>query len=75
MKPQEIFEHKMKWKPGFQLKVHSDIRWTVKDFCKHYFAKQNWELKEYTDVYEDTVMFEFEGDMIKFRNAFERWIV
>jgi len=56
--PIEIFEYKQKWKPGYTVRLHSDLRSRGKEFCKIQMLKQQWDITEYTDVYEDTFMFE-----------------
>jgi hypothetical protein len=68
--PIEIFEYKQKWKPGYTVRLHSDLRSRGKEFCKIQMLKQQWDITEYTDVYEDTFMFEHKQDADNFS---EQW--
>ena len=40
MTPIEIFEYKLKWKPGYTVRLHSDLGLQGKDFCKVMMMKQ-----------------------------------
>lgn len=65
MTPIEIFEYKQKWmSTGYNHPVpfHSDYREIAKDWCKVQLHKCQWLLKEYTNVYEDTMYFEHHQD-------------
>lgn len=66
MTPIEIFEYKQKWKPGYTVRLHSDLRSRGKEFCKIQMLKQQWDITEYTDVYEDTFTFEHKQDADNF---------
>ena len=33
MTPQEIFEYKQRWRPGYVVDVHSDLDIQCKDWC------------------------------------------
>lgn len=66
MIPVEIFEYKQRWKPGYSVRLHSDLRSQGKDFCKTQMFKQQWDIAEYTDVYEDTFYFEYRQDAESF---------
>ena len=64
--PQEIFEYKTKWEPGYTVRLHSDLRSQGKEFCKVQMFKHQWDINEYTNVYEDTFMFEYKQDANSF---------
>ena len=57
MTPQEIFEYKLKWKPGYTVRLHSDLVDQGKAWCRKWLERQNWSMTEYTDVYEHTFHF------------------
>ena len=71
MKPIEIFEYKQRWKPGYTVRLHSDLRGQAKDFCKTQCFQQQWDIAEYTDVYEDTFYFEYKQDADSFMARWE----
>ena len=59
MKPQEIFAYKLKWRnKGFSVKVHSDKQSDAIRWCKEFCEKEEWNINTFTDVYEDTFLFE-----------------
>ena len=66
MTPQEIFEYKMHWMPGHQVKIHSDLDWTATDWCKKNLKQWEWKVYNWTDVYEHTFAFEKEEDAVRF---------
>jgi hypothetical protein len=66
MTPIEIFEYKQSWKPGHSVRLHSDLRSQATDFCKLRMKKHQWDVKEYTNVYEDTWLFEHLSDAQSF---------
>ena len=66
MTPQEIFDYKLKWKPGTQIPVHSDYESRCKDWCKEHLKQWQWSQERYTDIYEHTFQFELE----EFANLF-----
>jgi len=57
MTPQEIFEYKLTWKPGYTVRLHSDLVDQGKAWCRKWLERQNWSMTEYTDVYEHTFHF------------------
>ena len=71
MTPQEISDHKRRWLMAsyFLSHTHSDVRGECRDWCKANIAQHQWDLKEFTDVYGDTVRFE---NLIAF-NDFNDW--
>lgn len=73
MIPVEVFEYKQKWKPGHVVRLHSDLRSQGKDYCKVQMFKHQWDISEYTDVYEDTFYFEYKQDANAFKNKFKKY--
>lgn len=72
MTPIEIFEYKNKWKPkGYCVRLHSDLRSEGKDYCKTQMFKHQWDINEYTNVYEDTFLFEHKLDADSFKGYFD----
>ena len=65
MTPIETFEYKQKWKPGYIVRLHSDLRMQGKDYCKIQMMKHQWDIQEFTDVYEDTYLFENRIDLYR----------
>lgn len=74
MKPVDIFEYKLKWKPGYTVRLHSDLRSRGKDFCKVQMFKQQWDISEFTDVYEDTFHFEYKQDADSFASQWPEFV-
>lgn len=71
MTPIEIFEYKLCWKPNaFIVKLHSDKRWDAKQWCRRNFEWERWDSIHFTDVYEDTYLFEILEDANRFK---EKW--
>ena len=75
MTPQEIFEYKNNWKPGYTVRLHSDVVDRGKTFCKRICEKHEWSVTTWTNVYEHTFHFEhkhhadeFEITMGRFAN-------
>ena len=73
MTPIEIFEYKLKWSPGYVVRLHSDLGSQGKDFCKTMMMKQQWDMKTWTDVYEHTFHFEYLQDATMFKNTFWKY--
>lgn len=74
MTPIEIFEYKNKWKPGYTVRLHSDLRSKGKDYCTIQMFKHQWDIKTYTDVYEDTFMFEHKIDANSFAAQWPEYV-
>jgi hypothetical protein len=76
MTPQEVFEYKMKWKPiGFAVRLHSDLDWKGKDWCRKNLERHQWSMDTYTDVYEHTFFFEKEEHAKLFETQFNKKFV
>lgn len=70
MTPIEIFEYKLRWHKTSSnvVKVHSDLEYESKRWCKLNLKHHQWDFSKYTAVYEDTFYFET-ADM---KDNFER---
>jgi len=73
MTPQEIFEYKNTWKPGFTVRLHSDLVIDGKTWCRRQLQRHQWSMTEYTDVYEHTFHFEDSGEAFRFKIAMGQW--
>jgi len=60
MTPQEIFEYKQRWLPGYAVRLHSDLDWKGKDWCRRRIPREAWSMTTWTNVYEHTFYFESE---------------
>lgn len=74
MTPQEVFEYKMQWAPGFAVPVHSDQDWRAKDWCRKHLKRHQWAMDTYTDVYEHTFRFEHKKHARDFALDFKEWL-
>ena len=74
MTPLEISEYKMRWKPGFQVDVHSDLDVQCKAWCRGNLNRWEWSMDTYTDVYSHSFYFEEEQAAAEFKRKFERWV-
>ena len=65
----EIFEYKKRWQSGecYRVRLHSDLRRQGKDYCKTQMMPQQWDISEFTNVYEDTFHFEYLQDAKAFK--------
>lgn len=73
--PQQIADYKQKWMSNhpFAVELHSDYRSLANDWCKGLLLKQQYVLKKYTNVYEDTWFFETEQDANDFTRCIKRF--
>jgi len=60
MTPQETFEYKQRWLPGYAVRLHSDLDWKGKDWCRKRISRESWSMTTWTNVYEHTFHFESE---------------
>ena len=58
MTPQEIFDYKMRWKPGHTVRLHSDAVDIGKTWCRRQLESYQWSVTTWTAVYEHTFHFE-----------------
>ena len=70
MTPQEVTDYKLKWYPGHEVFVHSDLDVKAKDWCRKHFERQHWSMDKFTDVYEHTFRFERQTQATKFKEEF-----
>ena len=74
MTPQEQFEHKLSWRSvSSGVTIHSDLRGEYKTWLKKNCVPSEYSVQEYTDVYQDTVLFEHATASEQFRAEFEQW--
>jgi hypothetical protein len=69
MTPSEIFEYKQRWKPGYTVRLHSDVVDRGKTWCKRQLEKHQWSVTTWTGVYEHTFHFEDSGESVRFKLA------
>lgn len=76
MTPIEIFEYKKRWQRGdcYKVRLHSDLRRQGKDYCKTQMMPQQWDVSEFTDVYEDTFYFEYKQDAQCFASKWPEYV-
>lgn len=72
MTPQEIFEYKNRWKPGYTVSVHSDRDIECKEWCRRNLMRWEWSMEVYTDVYEHTFYFEKPALATLFKDRFDK---
>jgi hypothetical protein len=58
MTPQEIFDYKLRWKPGYTVALHSDLDVEGKKWCRRNLQAHQWSFTSWTAVYEHTFCFE-----------------
>lgn len=74
MTPQDIFEYKNRWKPGYTVRLHSDLVDAGKTWCRRQLDRQSWSMSEWTDVYEHTFHFEKLSVAQNFTMEFQNWV-
>lgn len=74
MTPQEIAEHKMRWLPGYSVRLHSDLDVQGKDWCRKNLERHEWSFKAWTAVYEHTFYFENVLAAQNFAMEFANWV-
>ena len=75
MTPIEIFENKLRWKPGYTVRLHSDVVDKGKTWCRRKLQRHQWSMTDWTGPYEHTFHFEdtlagqnFEIEMAPYAN-------
>ena len=58
MTPLEIHDYKLSWRPGYSVRIHSDIEGRAKSWAKRQLEKHQWYIMKWTNVYEHTFHFE-----------------
>jgi hypothetical protein len=67
MNPQETFEYKNRWKPGYLVKLHSDRVDLGKTWCRRNLQRHQWSMTKWTAAYEHTFHFEDKETSQKFK--------
>lgn len=76
MTPQEVFEYKSRWKStgGNPVRIHSDLDWQGKDWCRKRLERHQWSFSSYTANYEHTFWFEDPAHSQQFEQEFVDWV-
>ena len=74
MTPQEIAEYKMRWKPGYTVRLHSDVVDQGKTWCRRHLEQHQWSVSTWTNVYEHTFHFENDDFGHKFELEFSKFV-
>lgn len=74
MTPQEIFEHKLKWKPGIIVDIHSDLANEAKTWCRRNVAPESWSFDSWVGPYAHRFTFEDSYQAYQFHKTFEKWV-
>ena len=69
MNPAEIFEYKQRWKPGYTVRLHSDVVDRGKSYCRRQLEQHQWSVTTWTSQYEHTFHFEDSGEALRFKLA------
>jgi len=69
MTPAEIFEYKQQWKPGYTVRLHSDVVDRGKVYCRKRLKQHQWSVTTWTGQYEHTFHFECSGEALQFKIA------
>lgn len=70
MTPQETHDYKLKWLPGKVVRLHSDLDWKGKDWCRKNLQRHKWSFTKWTANYEHTFHFEDETTAEEFASEF-----
>ena len=73
MTHQEQFEYKIAWKPGYVVRLHSDLVDRGKTFCSRICERHQWGVTTWTDVYEHTFHFELPHHAQEFKTTMGRF--
>jgi len=74
MTPQEVHDHKMRWRQdAWPVRLHSDLDWKGKDWCRKHLERWQWSMTSWTDVYEHTFLFEYQADANAFKDQFGQY--
>jgi hypothetical protein len=74
MTPQEVDDYKRKWRPGFSVRLHSDLADRGKTWCRRHLERWQWSFAAYTDVYEHTFSFERAEDALEFAQQWPEYV-
>lgn len=73
MTPQEIFDYKLRWKPGYEIALHSDLDIQGKSWCRRNLEPHKWSFTAWTAVYEHSFFFEDTATAQQFEMEFGRY--
>lgn len=73
--PQQISDYKRDWmmRERYPVRLHSDLDWKGKDWCRKYLERWQWSMATWTNVYEHTFYFQFKRDADAFKENFGRF--
>jgi hypothetical protein len=73
--PQELSDYKMRWmrNGSYAVRIHSDLEYTAKAWCKQHLDPHHWVFKTWTGVYEHTFFFERAYHAQLFEHEFFKW--
>ena len=74
MTPQEVFEYTLKWLPGHEVIVHSDLKYECKEWCKSNLKRWEYKIVQWTYPYAFTYRFEHEHAAKEFKKEFKSWV-
>lgn len=74
MTPIEIHEYKLRWKPGYTVRLHSDLVNEGKTWCRRNCERHEWSMSTYTDVYEHTFHFEHQAHGKQFETQWPKFV-
>lgn len=72
MTPLETFEYKLAWRKNtsFYATLDTDFEYSAKRWCRSNLEQHQWDFSKYTDMYEDTIYFETEEFLNRFKKEF-----
>jgi hypothetical protein len=73
MTPQQISDYKMRWMPGYTVRLHSDLDVRGKEWCRRELERHQWSFTAWTYVYEHTFHFEDILAAQQFATEFEKY--
>jgi len=73
MTPQEIADHKRSWMMTnrYEGHIHTDRRSQTVTWLKENLSQETYDLKKFTDVYQDTVRFETCAAFLRFNEWYK----
>jgi hypothetical protein len=73
MTPQEVFDYKLRWKPGHGVALHSDLYVEGKSWCRRNLQPHKWSFTAWTAVYEHSFYFEDINTAQQFEVEFSKY--
>lgn len=73
MKPFEQFWYKQSWKPGYVVKLHTDLQLEGKTWCKENIQAHRWYIEKHTESYYHSYHFELEKSALDFYNKWPEY--